>query len=266
MQISPMNLNYKRAGSGEPLVLIHGIGSRWQMWEPVIPLLIPHRDVIAIDLPGFADSPSPPPGTPAGIDSLVRLVAEFFPQLGIERPHVAGNSLGGWIALELAKRDLVRSAAGLSPAGFHTPGEARFERASLWSAVRAARLLEPFAERINASPTARKVAFGQFVEHPERLSPQDAIESSAALAHAPWFDDTLDALVAERFIGAGRPGCKVTVAWGEKDRLLLPRQASRAAAAVPGARMVLLHGCGHVPTYDDPDQVARVLLDASTAL
>ena len=105
-----MNLNYKRAGSGEPLVLIHGIGSRWQMWEPVIPLLQPHRDVIALDLPGFAQSPPPPPGTPPGIDSLVRLVAEFFPSLGIERPHVAGNSLGGWIALELAKRGLVRSA------------------------------------------------------------------------------------------------------------------------------------------------------------
>jgi pimeloyl-ACP methyl ester carboxylesterase len=259
-----VELNHHRAGSGEPLVLIHGIGSRWQMWEPVISQLQRHRDVIALDLPGFGASPLPPPGTAPGIDSLVRLVSEFIDALGIERPHVAGNSLGGWIALELAKRGLAASATGLSPAGFHTPGEAKFQRASLWTAVRAARLLEPFAERISASPTSRKLAFGQFVAHPERITPDEAAESSHALAHAPWFDETLDALVSARFTSTGRLGMPVTVAWGEKDRLLLPRQASRAAAMIPGARMVLLRGCGHVPTYDDPHQVAAVLLRASS--
>lgn len=259
-----MELNHHRVGSGEPLVLIHGIGSRWQVWAPVIPLLKGRRDVIAFDLPGFATSPLPPPGTPPGIESLVRLAGDFIDGLDVGRAHVAGNSLSGWIALELARRGVVASATALSPAGFHAPGEARFQRGSLMTAVRAARVLEPFAEQISASPSLRKLAFGQFLAHPERLTPREAIESSHALAHAPWFEATLDALVSTRFTGGGRLKAPVTVAWGEKDRLLLPRQASRAAAMLPGARMVLLRGCGHVPTYDDPEQVARVLLNGSS--
>src|SRR6516162_11880095 len=113
-----MNLNYHRAGSGPPLVLIHGIGSRWQVWDPVLPLLEAHREVIALDLPGFGDSPMPAPGTPPGVASLTRLVSEFLDGLGLDRPHVAGNSLGGWVSLELAKQGRVRTATGLSPAGF----------------------------------------------------------------------------------------------------------------------------------------------------
>jgi pimeloyl-ACP methyl ester carboxylesterase len=90
-----MLLNHHRAGSGDPLVLMHGIGSHWQVWEPVLPMLTARHDVIAVDLPGFGDSPMPPPGTPPGIDSLCDLVLGFLADLGIERPHVAGNSLGG---------------------------------------------------------------------------------------------------------------------------------------------------------------------------
>src|SRR5947208_15643419 len=113
-----MQLSHHRMGSGDPLVLIHGIGSRWQVWEPVIPRLSQEREVIALDLPGFGASPMPPAGTPAGIESLTRLVAEFLESIGLDKPDVAGNSLGGWISLELAKLGLVRSATGLSPAGF----------------------------------------------------------------------------------------------------------------------------------------------------
>jgi pimeloyl-ACP methyl ester carboxylesterase len=65
-----MELNHHRAGAGEPLVLLHGIGSHWQMWEPVLPALTARHEVIAVDLPGFGDSPMPPPGTPPGIDSV----------------------------------------------------------------------------------------------------------------------------------------------------------------------------------------------------
>ena len=119
-----MQLNHHRAGSGEPLVLIHGIGSRWQVWEPILDRLASEREVIALDLPGFAGSPVPPPGTPAGVPSLTLLVGEFLDELGLDRPHVAGNSLGGWIALELAKLGRVRSATAHSPAGFWNRSEA----------------------------------------------------------------------------------------------------------------------------------------------
>ena len=83
------------------------------------------------------------------------------------------------------------------------------------------------------------------------------------MAGAPWFDEMLDAILSDHFTGGEQIGVPVTIAWGEKDRLLLPRQAPRAARAIPSARAVTLRGCGHAPTYDDPRQVARVLLDGS---
>src|ERR1700685_2413189 len=99
-----MQLNHYRAGAGEPLVLLHGIGSHWQMWEPVLSVVTAHDGVIAAALRGFGDSPMQPPGTPPGLDSLCELVLGFLEQLGVERPHVAGNSLGGMMTLELARR------------------------------------------------------------------------------------------------------------------------------------------------------------------
>src|SRR5665213_2781613 len=135
-------LSHYRRGHGEHLVLIHGIGSLWQMWEPVLDGLVAHRDVIALDLPGFGASPMPPPGTPPGIDSLITLVQEFLSELGIERPHVAGNSMGGLIALEMARRRTVRSATALSPAGFANRWETSLARTSLRLGVRLARRFE----------------------------------------------------------------------------------------------------------------------------
>ena len=106
--------------------------------------------------------------------------------------------------------------------------------------------------------------FGTFVAHPARISPHDAVESVRALAGAPWFDETLRAIRPSQFTGGEQIRVPVTSAWGDKDRLLLPRQSDRAQRAIPGAGIVALAGCGHVPTYDDPDQVARVLLEGSS--
>jgi pimeloyl-ACP methyl ester carboxylesterase len=260
-----VQLNHHRSGTGEPLVLIHGIGSRWQVWDPVLAALTEQREVIALDLPGFGASSMPPPGTPAGIESLTGIVDEFiFAELGLDRPHVAGNSLGGWIAIELAKRGRVRSATALSPAGFFAGVDRLYARASLRATLRLARLLDPRADRVTASVLGRRLVFAQVVARPERVSAVDAADSLRALARAPWFDDSLRALVRERFTDGEQIGVPVTIAWGEKDRLLPPRQARRAAALIPSARLVTLTGCGHLPTYDDPAQVAGVLLAGSS--
>ncbi len=259
-----MRLNYHRAGRGEPLVLIHGIGSRWQVWEPVLDRLTAERDVVALDLPGFADSPLPSPGTPAGVPSLTGLVGEFLDELGLDRPHVAGNSLGGWISLALAGQGRVRSATALSPAGFHTPGERLYQVAFLWTAVRVARLLAPSGDRLLARPRLRAAALCGFVARPQRVPAPDAAASLRALADAPWFDESLTAIGRDHFEGGEQIAVPVTIAWGEHDRLLLPHQAKRAARQIPSARSVVLRGCGHVPTYDDPEQVAQVLLEGSS--
>jgi pimeloyl-ACP methyl ester carboxylesterase len=260
---SVVQLNHHRAGSGEPLVLIHGIGSRWQVWKPVLGRLEREREVVAIDLPGFAGSPMPEPLPPPGALSLTGLVSEFLEEIGLARPHVAGNSLGGWVALELAKLGRASSATALSPAGFQNRLEAVYQHASLWSGVRAARAIASRADRLMRSVGARKAAFRQYYAHPERIPPQDAAESVRALAEAPWLDQTLVAITSDVFRGGEQIEVPVTIAWGERDRLLLPRQARRAFHQIPRAKVLTLWDCGHVPTYDDPDQVASVLLEGS---
>lgn len=103
----PAWLAHERRGSGPPLVLIHGLGSHWQVWLPVLDEVARHRDVIALDLPGFGASPPLPTarGWPAegSVDHLADRVAAFLAGLGLDRPAVAGNSLGGGVALELGR-------------------------------------------------------------------------------------------------------------------------------------------------------------------
>lgn len=244
---------------------MHGTGSRWQVWEPVLSRLSAERDVIALDLPGFGASPPPPVGTPPGIGSLTRLVAEFLDGLGLDSSHLAGNSLGGWIALELAKQGRGRSVTALSPGGFHNGFEGVFQRASLAATAVIARGLTSRADRLMRSATARRFAGFQFFARPAQVPAQDAAATLRAFASAPWFFETLTAITGrERFQGGEQITVPVTIAWGEHDRLLLRHQARRAQRAVPTARMLTLRGCGHVPTYDDPRQVATVLLDGSS--
>jgi len=259
-----MELDYHRRGSGDPLVLIHGVGSRWQVWHPVLDRLTVERDVIAIDLPRFGASPLPPTGTRARISTLARLVGELLDDLGLDRPHVAGNSLGGRLALELAKAGRARSVTALSPAGFNTTGERLFQRISLLAAFRLARVLRPVAAPLTATAAGR-LLLSQYFARPWRIPPVDAADVLRAIAGATWFEETVNAMFEDTFTGGQLIDVPVTIAWGQRDRLFLLRQAPRAGAAVRGAKLVTLYGCGHVPTYDDPEQVARVVLDGSSA-
>jgi pimeloyl-ACP methyl ester carboxylesterase len=125
--------------------------------------------------------------------------------------------------------------------------------------------MAPRADALLKLKLGRAIALNLFVAHPTRVTPADAAASVRALAGAPWFDETLRAITVAGFEGGDRIEVPVTIAWGEKDRLLLPRQAARAVRVIPTAKLVTLYGCGHVPTYDDPEQVTRVLLEGSSA-
>jgi pimeloyl-ACP methyl ester carboxylesterase len=262
-----VDVNFHREGAGEPLLLIHGLGCRWQMWLPVLAELSASRDVIAIDLPGFGFSPRPDADTdpvpPAGAATLTTLVSEWLGELGVERPHVAGFSLGGWVALELARRGEVRSATAISPAGFHNHWEGIFELASLLAIQRLARVMAPLAATLPSSPAMRKLMLAQYIVHGDRVDRFEADENLRALADCTWYDETAAAIVQQRFEPGEALDVPVTIAWGVKDRLLLPRQAPRAAQAVPGARLVMLPDCGHIATYDDPGLVSSVILETT---
>jgi pimeloyl-ACP methyl ester carboxylesterase len=113
--------------------------------------------------------------------------------------------------------------------------------------------------------SAGRAMFAQYFAKPTRVPPDAMAASVRAAAGAPWFDDTLRAITMPKgFSGGEQIRVPVTIAWGEHDRLLLPRQAHRAQTAIPSARVITLRGCGHIPMYDDPEQVARVLLESSS--
>ncbi len=259
-----MDLVYERRGSGEPLVLIHGIGHRWQAWEPVMEKLAAEHEVIAVDLPGFGRSPVPPEGVPAAMPETVAAVARFFAALGLTRPHVAGNSLGGGIALELAAAGLAVSATALAPAGFYTQWERRWAIGVLRVQRAAAHLPEPVLLAAHRWPPLRQVSYGMIMCHPERLDPVNAVADARALRDGVGFGTV--ARASRTYAFAGQPEVPVTIAWGTRDRILPYRQAARARQLLPGARHVTLAGCGHVPMVDAPDLVASIILETTGAI
>ena len=254
-----MMLAYERRGDGSPLVLLHGLGHRRQGWDAVLPLLAATHDVIAVDLPGFGESP---PATGARWrEDLAPALAAFFDELGLERPHVAGNSLGGALALELAVAGAVSSATALSPAGFWTTWERRSALAVIRSLRAASFLPVPVLRTVLRSALGRALAYGAFVSRTSTLS-ADAVLGDALAMRAPLAFPPV-ARNGRAYALTGVPRCPVTVAWGTHDRLLPHRQSLRARERLPEARHVDLPGCGHVPMSDDPDLVAAVILQTT---
>jgi pimeloyl-ACP methyl ester carboxylesterase len=260
-----ITLAYSRAGTGEPLLLLHGIGHHRQAWDPVADILATEREVIAVDLPGFGESSELPPGLPHDLPTTSAVLGSFCAALGLDRPHVTGNSLGGLLALELGRENLVRSVTALSPAGFWTEPERRYAFGVLTGMRRTARALPlPLVERLSRTALGRTALTSTIYARPARRSPEAVVAETLALARAEGFAETLRAGRSVLFTD-DVPAVPVTVAWGQRDRLLLPRQGIRAKRAIPRARLVRLPGCGHVPMNDDPALVARVVLDGSRA-
>ncbi len=255
-----MSLNHERLGSGEPLVLIHGIGSQWQVWRPLFEHLAPHRDVVALDLPGFGDSPALPDGDEPTPWRLAEKVIELMDELGLERPLVAGNSLGGWVSLEVARRGRARAVAGISPAGFGLPREQAFAKGRLRVERAFARAMHTRGVPLIRNPVTRTPLFAGMVARPWAIPPDDAVGMFQNLGGSPGFDATLIAIHGVTFTGGQEITVPVTIMWGTRDLLLLPRQGPRAVRVLPDARLVPLKGAGHVPTYDAPDAIARELL------
>ncbi|WP_371826026.1 alpha/beta fold hydrolase [Nonomuraea turcica] len=263
--LAPITVAYERHGTGKPVVLLHGIGQDRHAWDQVIPMLTARREVIALDLPGFGQSPNLPADVPHDLPAMVAALGAAFTALGLRRPHVVGHSLGGLIALRLAQAGLARSVTALAPAGFWSEFERRYAFTVLITARHLARLPDVVVQRIAGTPVGRAALTGILYGRADCCPPDTLLTCLRALRQSTAFQSTLRAGRArDLFIGT-ISGMPVTIAWGTCDRLLPGRQAERATAMIPEARLVQLSGCGHVPMTDAPGQVARLILHTTAS-
>lgn len=252
----PPRLNYERSGSGEPLVLLHGIGSELGVWEPVLGALRGEHEVIAVDLPGFGASEPLPASVVPDPAALAGAVAALLDDLGLQRVHLAGNSLGGWVALELARAGRAHTVVGLCPAGLWGPPDARGGGVSRGRARRAARALEPALRIVLRSERARRFTLQLFVAHPERVPYEAVWRMARSYGRSSAYDATNRAMRAGRFSGPEEIDVPVLLAFGRQDRLIRPTRVS-----APGWRTVMLEDCGHIPMWDEPELVAELIIE-----
>jgi pimeloyl-ACP methyl ester carboxylesterase len=258
-------LDLHRGGSGEPLVLVHGIGHTWRGWKPMLPLLEPRFDVLAVDMPGFGKSPPLPKGMQSTPAALADAVEGEMDRAGFGTAIVAGNSLGGWVALELAKRGRARGVVALSPAGLAW-GRERTWGAGILRAMRWIARNAPPPGPLLRNPIGRTLLAGPTLGRPWRIDPDDLIEQSRMLADCPGFEATLPHILDGQPAGLTEIDVPVLILWGTKDLLLLPRQGRRFERLIPGAELRYLEGLGHVPMSDDPELLADAIAAFASAL
>lgn len=257
-----------RGGTGTPLLLLHGVTASWRVWEPVLPALEEHHDVIAPTLAGHRGAEPLATGVRPAVGSLTDVVERRLDTLGIERAHIAGNSLGGWIALELARRGRALSVVALSPAGaWRNHGDLRRLALLIKTGHFAAGKLGGRLGPLLARPRGRRLVLGSALEHAERMPPAVAtgmLEDSTACT---LLADFVTAVYADGPLpGPLIADCPLRIAWAARDRTIPFEHYGRPLLErVPGAELVMLDGVGHVPMYDDPPLIARTILETTRA-
>ncbi|MGL4306209.1 MAG: alpha/beta fold hydrolase [Mycobacteriaceae bacterium] len=257
-----MKLAHDIRGSGPILVLVHGVTHRRQAWDSLIDQLAAYRTVVTVDLPNHGQSPQLPPG-PHMLTQVLEGLSEFVKELGADGTpvHIAGNSLGGWLALQLAARGEVASATALSPAGFSLGRWDELRTQKTFLGMRwIARSLGPKMNTVLRIKLGRALALGFFFAKPWRVSPENAIVDAQSLST----NTILDYLDTDFSFPRTLSKVPITVAWGSRDLILPVYQAKKVAKSFPHAKVLILPGLGHVPMTDDPELIGTILLGAST--
>ena len=264
-RIDGRRLNYVDIGTGPetPVILVHGLGGQWQNWLENLPRIAQERRVIAPDLPGFGLSEMP--REDISISGYARCVEALRERLGIERVNLVGNSMGGFIAAEVAiqfapgvERLVLVSAAGLTgPNVYRAPVMTGGRVAAALTAVTAARH-RAMARR----PISRHLALLLVARHPARLRAEVAWEALMKGAGKPGFHDALRASLEYDFRDRlPEIGCPTLIVWGEKDAVLPLRDAHEFERLIPDSRKVVLPDTGHVPQLERPEAFNRTLLE-----
>ena len=219
--------------------------------------------MLALTLPGHAGGP--PLEGPVSHDALVEPVERAMDEAGFETAHIAGNSLGGFLALQLAARGRARSVVALCPAGGwdeddDTVQETFDRQAGMVAATKAA---APHVDAIVASPEGRRRATAYLTENFEHIPPELIAHLTLGFVRCEPALALIDRARHERWtLDAGRIPCPVRVVWGTEDKLLpWPRTAARFRRDwLPNADWVELDGVGHCPQLDVPAVAADLIL------
>ena len=251
-----------RRGSGQPLLLVHGLGGSWRSWAPILDGLASEREVIAVDLPGHGDTP--PLAGSTSIYTLADALTAFLREQKLVGIDTVGSSMGARLVLELARRgDVLGSVVALDPGGFWRGWERHAFFGSLWASIRAVRALQPLMPAIAASRIGRTLLLAQFSARPWRLAPRVVLDEMRTYAASPVFDELLHDLAygqPQESAPRGSIRSPLFIGWGRRDRVCLPRQAARALAMFPDAQLQWFEHCGHFPQWDAPEATTRLIL------
>lgn len=254
-------------GSGSVLVLLHGLGGTWHVWMPVLPLLEKHHRIIAPTLPGHPGGPAIPEGVTPTVDVLADLLIADLKARGIEHAHVAGNSLGGWLSLELARRGFATSVTALSPAGGWATQE---DYKAVAKSFRIVFMILPILIFLTALflrfAWVRRVLYKQGMARGDLVSPGESSRAMKSMRDTTMLPALLLSMGQRGGIAPFQVNPPlVRIAWCEFDKVIpFARYGKPMQALVQGSESLFLTGCGHVPMYDDPEQVTAVIL-ATTA-
>ena len=250
-----------RGGDGEPLVLLHGFTGSWRIWELVLPALERRHDVLAPTLPGHAGGP--PLDGDLSHDTVPDAIERAMDAAGFQTAHIVGNSLGGYIALQLAARGRARSVVALAPAGGWLPGDVSYEGMLRGHGAvhELAKAVAPHAEALAATPHGRRQATEWITENGEDIPPAtvaDIIRAAAGCDGAPTMIEF--ALRNPWTLDAERIDCPLRIVWGTEDKLLpWPAAAARYRHELH-ADWVELDGVGHCPQVEVPLETAQLIL------
>ena len=248
--IAQPRLHHVRAGAGEPLLLIHGLGADHRCWNPVTVPLAQRFDVIAVDLPGFGATPPLPASDQPRPGRMAELVIALMAELAIEEAHLVGNSLGAWVALEAAARGAARSVTSLCAAGLWSKPLLQADQMPARRARRIAAMARPALLGLAGTATGRRAMLATTVRDGAAMSAADARMLMDTWLTAPGYDAANLWMRRGAFDAWDRITAPVTLAWGEKDRLVRPPRRTP-----PGTTTVTLAGCAHLPMWDDPGLV-----------
>jgi pimeloyl-ACP methyl ester carboxylesterase len=243
-------------------VCLHGFTDTWRAWELVLPDLERHHEVLAPTLPGHAGGPPLPRDPGAGL--MPDAVERAMDDAGLATAHLAGNSLGGFVALQLAARGRAESVVALAPAGGWAAGDPSWREAvARFAALRdSAVAAAPHADAIAGTPEGRRRATRLIVERAERI-PADLVAHQILGAARCDVAPMIELALREGYrLDAAAIECPVRVIWGMEDRLLpWPSAAARFRDDwLPHADWVELDGVGHCPQLEVPLETAQLIL------